>query len=166
MGPRVTIRPERAADHAAVRELLLAAFPTAAEADLVGKLRADGDAAIALVAVSEGRIAGHAVFSPMKAPMRALGLAPVAVAEDWRRRGIAARLIEAGLDRARRGGWQAVFVLGDPAYYGRFGFSAELAAGFSSPFAGPDLMALALGRRGLAERQGTVAYAAAFSAFG
>jgi putative acetyltransferase len=99
----------------------------------------------------------------MKAPFAALGLAPVAVAEDWRRRGIAARLIERGLTKAREEGWDAVFVLGEPRYYSRFGFSAGLAAGFSSPYAGPRFMALALQDK-LPSWVGSVDYAPAFSA--
>ena len=107
----------------------------------------------------------HILFSPMVAPFRALGLAPVATAATHRRRGIAARLIGDGLARARRDGWEGVFVLGDPAYYGRFGFDAGLAAGFSSPYAGAHFMALAL-ERDLPTLEGEVAYALAFAALG
>jgi putative acetyltransferase len=92
-----------------------------------------------------------------------LGLAPVAVGEAWRRRGIAAALIGAGLDRARAEGWRGVVVLGDPAYYRRFGFDPALAAGFVSPYAGPHLMALALGPGGLPSG-GPLDYARAFDA--
>ena len=51
-----------------------------------------------------------------------VGLAPVAVLPARRRSGIAARLVREGLEacRERRRGF--VVVLGDPAYYGRFGF--------------------------------------------
>ena len=137
------IRDERAGDRDAIHNLHAASFPTQAEAILVDRLREAGDIAISLVAEEESRIIGHVLFSPMTAPFRALGLAPVAVAEGSRRRGIAAQLIAEGLARAKTTGWEGVFVLGEPRYYGRFGFSVEAAAGFASPYAGPYFMALA-----------------------
>ena len=69
------------------------------------------------------------------------------------------------LDAARRDGWRLVFVLGDPGYYGRFGFSAAAAAPFESPYAGPYLMALALGE-GPLPGFGRFDYAPAFGALG
>ena len=58
-------------------------------------------------------------------------------------------LVEAGLDRAKREGWQGVAVLGDPAWYRRFGFRPEAVQGMASPYAGPALMGLALAPGGL-----------------
>jgi len=63
-------------------------------------------------------------------------------------------------DKAR---WDAVFVLGEPAYYGRFGFDAGLARGFSSQFAGPALMVEPL-KATLPALAGRIDYAPAFSA--
>ena len=68
---------------------------------------------------------------------RSVALAPVAVAEDRRRRGVAAALIEAGLEKAMKEGWAAVVVLGDPSYYPRFGFSQDAVRGISCQYAGP-----------------------------
>lgn len=119
-----------------------------------------------LVAVAGGALVGHVMFSRMERPDRALGLAPVAVAAAWRRRGTAAILIGEGISRAGADGWASVFVLGDPAYYGRFGFDASLADGFASPYAGPHLMALALGTDALAARSGELRYPRAFAALG
>lgn len=82
------------------------------------------------------------MFSRMQAPRGSLGLGPVAVLSAHRRRGVAASLIRKGLAQSKADGWAAVFVLGDPAYYGRFGFSPTLAAGFTSTYAGPHLMGL------------------------
>ncbi|ARS26178.1 GNAT family N-acetyltransferase [Sphingomonas sp. KC8] len=158
------IRPETAVDSAAIARLLESAFPADDEARLVDRLRADGDLTISLVAELAGNIVGHVALSPMTAPFRALGLAPVAVDEDYRRRGIAARLIELSLEQARQDGWAAVFVLGDPAYYTRFGFSVADAAGFACAYAGPHMMVLALDSRGLPVRAGDIAYAPAFAA--
>ncbi len=157
------IRDETPSDHAAVRDLVAAAFGQPDEADLVERLRADGDAAIALVAEDNGSVVGHILFSRMQAPFRALGLAPVSVAPERQGTGIGSRLIRAGLERAQAEGWQGVFVLGDPAYYRRFGFDPALAKGFTSAYSGPYLMAIALGGE-LPERQGPVDYAPAFAA--
>ena len=159
----VEVRLETPEDREAVWALVAGAFPTRDEADLVDRLRADGDVVYSLVAVEAGAVVSHVLFSRMTAPFRALGLAPVATSAVHRRRGIAARLIEDGLARARRDGWAGVFVLGDPAYYGRFGFDVALAAGFSSPYAGEHFMALTLGET-LPTLVGVVAYAPAFAA--
>ena len=129
--------------------LLLTAFSTPDEARLVERLREDGDAVLSLVAVEADAVVGHVLFSRLRAPAAALALAPLAVRADRRRRGIGARLVEAGLDRARREGWRAVVVLGDPAYYSRFGFRPEAVRGMASPYAGPALMGLAFPEGGL-----------------
>jgi putative acetyltransferase len=158
------IRPELPTDRATIAALVERAFGRAEEAQLVARLRADGDAWLSLVAAEGEALVGHVLFSPMSAPLRALGLAPVAVAPERQRRGIAAALIRDGLDRARAAGWDAVFVVGDPAYYRRFGFDAALARGFASPYAGPHLMALAL-TDSLPVRAGAIDYAPAFAMF-
>lgn len=159
------IRNEDPGQRAAVREIVEAAFARTAEADLVEQLHADGDVAISLVAKEEDEIIGHVVFSRMKAPFRAIGLAPISVAPSEQGRGIGSLLIEAGLTRAATDGWDAVFVLGDPAFYGRFGFEAGLASGFTSPYAGPYFMVKPLGGP-LSALSGDVDYAHAFSVMG
>ncbi len=161
----MTIRPAEPFDHAAIREVLLAALPGADEAQLVEQLRADGDAAIELVAEDGGRIVGHILFSPVGAPFRALALAPVAVAPERHGQGIGSALIGAGHELARAQGWEAIFVLGEPGYYRRFGYDAGLAAGFESPYSGPYFMALGLAGD-LPVTDGRVAHAPAFAAIG
>jgi len=162
----VTVQLAREAPgHApAIRELLLQAFPTALEADLVERLRHDGDVAIGLVAMEEDAVIGYAVFSPMAAPMKARGLGPVAVRPECQHRGIGGMLIRNGVQRAREAGWDAVFVLGAAAYYSRFGFDPAQASGFDSPYAGPHFMALPLKGDIMQSRSGRVDYAAAFRA--
>ncbi len=146
----------------AIRRLLLEAFPTSLEADLVDRLRHDGDITIGVVAVATDAVVGHAVFSPMTASMKALGLGPVAVRPSWQARGVGSMLIRNGLERAKKAGWDAVFVLGDPAYYSRFGFDTAAASGFASPYAGRHFMALSLNACPLPVRTGRVDYAPAF----
>ncbi len=138
------IRDERSNDEDEVANVIRSAFGQADEAHLVARLRSDNDAIISLVAVAGNVVVGHVMFSRMTAPFRALGLSPVSVAPEYQRRGVGAALIKAGLALAKEQGWDVVFVLGDPAYYERFGFRAELAQGFISPFAGPHLLALFL----------------------
>ena len=155
------LRPETPEDHAHVRRVIEAAFGREDEAHLVDRLRAEGDAAVSLVAERDGEIAGHVMLSPMRAPAGALGLAPLAVRPDLHGNGIGAALVQEALAQARRQGATAVFVLGDPPYYTRFGFSPDKARGYATPFAGPYLMALELTPEALAG-EGELRYARAF----
>lgn len=156
------IRTELPDHRAAIWQLHAAAFSTRAEADLVDQLRTEGDLVFSLVALEDDGPVGHVAFSKMQAPTRALGLAPVAVAAHRRRRGIAASLIEEGLSRSRDQGWEAVFVLGNPLYYRRFGFREDLAVPFRCRYSGPNFMALTLQANGLAYSTGDAEYARAF----
>ena len=157
------IRNEAPSDIEAIRRVVATAFGRLEEADLVQKLRASGDSVISLVAEGVGHLIGHVLFSGMSAPFRALGLGPVSVLPNCQRLGIGSQLIRAGLERARQSDWQAVFVLGNPAYYRRFGFDPALAAGFTCRYAGPNFMALALAAP-LPATEGVVEYAADFGA--
>jgi putative acetyltransferase len=162
------LRPAEPDDAAGIRVVHIAAFPTSAEADLVEALDREDDAAVSLVAVRQGEIVGHVLLSRMAvtgdgAPFRALGLAPVGVLPGYQGGGIGAALIHGGLAIARATGEDLVFVLGEPEYYTRFGFSAEAAAPFASPYAGPYFMALALKAGAAAPTTGGAAYPRAFS---
>jgi putative acetyltransferase len=157
------IRLETASDFVGIRSVEEEAFPTRAEADLVDRLRTDGDAIFSLVAVHQNEIVGHIMLSRMRTPPQTLGLGPVAVLTPHRRNGIAASLIREGLRSATEKGWKAVFVLGDPGYYCRFGFDAALAAGFTSPYSGPHLLALALQQDALPVQKGRLEYPTAFA---
>ena len=155
------LRHETEADRDTVRRVVEAAFAREDEARLVDRLHAEGDAAISLVAEIDGEIAGHVLFSPMRSPQGALGLAPVSVRPDLHGNGIGGALIREGLEEARKSGASAVFVLGDPPYYTRFGFAPETARGYATPFAGPFLMALEL-TPGARPGAGALSYARAF----
>ena len=133
-------------------------------------LAADGDLVISMVAVAAEKVVGHVALSRMSvfadgAAVRALGLGPVAVVPERQRSGIGAALIEAGLEEAARAGVEIVFVLGEPAYYSRFGFDAAGARPFASPYAGPYFMALTLTDM-VAAREGRADYAPAFARLG
>jgi putative acetyltransferase len=70
-------------------------------------------------------------------------------------------LVREGVAACRRVGSVAIVVLGDPAYYRRFGFRSEAAAGLRAPFSGPAFMALELSPGSL-DGGGEVRYARAF----
>ena len=161
----MNIRAAEDRDGAAIRRVLTAAFGGDAEAHLVERLRASRHVEIELIAEEGGEIIGHILFSRLEAPRSALALAPVAVAPGRQRQGIGGALIQAGHAIARERGWEAVFVLGDPSYYGRFGYSAEAAAAFDSTYSGPHFMLLALAER-TSVTPGPVRYAPAFAELG
>lgn len=163
MRTEAIIRDETERDHDAVHEIHRLAFAGEEEARLVDALRHAGDVAISLVADHGENLVGHVLLSRLEAPMHALALAPVGVRPDHQGRGIGSALIRRGLDRARRGGWAAVFVLGEPAYYGRFGFDVEAARGYACAYAGPHFMIKALGSERV-PAFGPIAYPAPFSA--
>ena len=135
----VTIRLEQAGDADAVREVHRSAFPSAAEARLVDRLRDGGKAVLSLVAEVDDRVVGHVLFSPVSiatpsARCWGLGLAPVGVRPTHQRRGIGSSLIREGLAVCRREGRAFVVVLGNPAYYLRFGFQRASAVGLRNEF--------------------------------
>ena len=146
-----------------------AAFDTGSEADLVDRLRERANPFISLVADDGGSIVGHILFTPVTlsghANLRLLGLAPMAVVPSAQRRGIGSALVCAGLERCRKEGAAAVVVLGHPAYYPRFGFSAASGFGIRSEYDVPDeaFMALELEAGSLRGRTGTIRYHDAFA---
>lgn len=140
----IDVRDESSRDWKAVYRVVSAAFGRSAEAKLVEELREAGDSVISLVADENGEVVGHVLLSRVDASFPALALAPVSVLPTRQRSGIGSALINRAVTRARSGGWAAIFVLGDPSYYERFGFDAEAAAGFTSVFAGRHFMVLKL----------------------
>ena len=160
-------RPERTGDEAAIHELNAAAFPSPAEAELVDALRAAGRLAISLVAADPDGVVGHIAFSPVTAGEHAgLGLAPVAVREAHRRRGVAAMLVREGLAACETLRTPFVVVLGDPAYYGRFGFVRAADFGLGNEYGvHAEFMVLALRPGGLPPVGSLVRYAPEFARF-
>ncbi|CAJ4069999.1 acetyltransferase [Burkholderia pseudomallei] len=151
-GGAVTLRGERAGDAAALARVIVAAFADEPqggqfERRIVDALRVDGRLSVSLVAVRDGRLVGHVAFSPVAIGAGGEGwhgLAPLAVWPGCQRQGIGAALVRAGLDALRRAGARGCVVLGEPAYYARFGFGP--AGDIVFPQAPPDaLMALPFG---------------------
>lgn len=133
MTASMDIRPEQPADATDIARVTAAAFAQAqhssgTEAAIVSGLREAGALALSLVAVDGGAVIGHVAFSPVgvgEEPGAWYGLGPVSVQPDHQRSGIGRALIEDGLARLRQGGAAGVVVLGDPAYYSRFGFVSD-----------------------------------------
>jgi putative acetyltransferase len=131
------IRAEQDHDRAAVRRVHTLAFGGdhgVRVAALVDTLRAD-PATLSLVAVADGTVAGHVMFSRclLDAPARLVevsSLSPLAVLPQQQRRGIGRALIRHGLAELDRRGVPLVFLEGDPGYYAGSGFAA---GGFRKP---------------------------------
>ncbi len=124
------IRDSGPDDSAAIGALYAAAFPDEDLLPLVGELLQDGALALSLVATVGACLAGHAVFTrcDIEEDGQAVALlGPLAVAPARQRQGIGSALVRAGLKRLRHAGVAAVYVLGDPGYYGRLGFAPETA---------------------------------------
>ncbi|WP_395988105.1 GNAT family N-acetyltransferase [Actinomadura sp. 9N407] len=160
-------RPETGQDVAAVRRIVLAAFPTAGEADLVDALRTGPAWLPGLSWVAEtpdGELAGHALLTRCHiGGSDALALAPVSVLPAYQRQGAGAAVTRAVLQAAQERGEPLVVVLGHPEYYPRFGFVPASRMGIGVSFEVPDeaLMALVLDDSGPVP-SGTIRYAPPF----
>jgi putative acetyltransferase len=160
MGP-ITIRDETPSDEEAIRAVHLAAFADELVVRIVDDLRQSREAVISLVAEHETRIVGHVMFSRLRAPMRALVLSPLGVLPDFQKAGIGSALVRKAMERARQQDWQAIFLVGSPAYYGRFGFSSAAAEGYTSPYYGWPFMAHIFDRS--VPRMGEIGFPATFN---
>jgi putative acetyltransferase len=145
----VIIRRELPDDLEAIHAVTAAAFRTAehgappvepggdpGEATLVSRLRADIGwiPELSLVAVEDGVVVGHVVASRGRVGNRpALGLGPLSVLPARQRTGVGKALMHAVLGAADALGEPLVALLGDPAYYRRFGFVPAGTVGVIAP---------------------------------
>lgn len=133
------IRRERHADAAAVRALVNAAFgPEGGVAPFVDAVRREAQVCLAEVADADGAIVAHAQWcdAPIVVDgkvVKAAYLCCLAADPALQGRGIGARLVRDGLGQLAARGYAAATLLGDPAYYARFGFSPGLAARIEAP---------------------------------
>jgi predicted N-acetyltransferase YhbS len=130
----IEIRAEAAEDTEAIHRLTKIAFANAkfsshTEHFIVDALRKAGELTISLVAVTvDGRVVGHVAMSPViisSGTKDWYGLGPVSVAPDQQRKGIGSALVKEALTRLRTLGGHGCVLLGDPAFYSRFGFSNQ-----------------------------------------
>jgi putative acetyltransferase len=159
------LRLESAGDAPQIRALLEASFPGHDEAALVDNLRRDGDTVLSLVAEADGLVIGHVLFSRVTVERepgssQALALAPLAVHPDHQRQGTGTRLVREAHACLAEMGETLSIVVGEPAYYSRFGYSHRRAARFKSQYQSPYLMALSFGA---APWEGRLLYPHAFS---
>lgn len=162
----VTIREETAEDVTAIDNVNELAFARRDEAELVNALRENQKISFSLVAVQDGEIVGHILFSSMRiisedGPVYpALGIGPVAVLPLYQRQGIGAQLMEAGLAKCHAAGHRIVLVLGHPSYYPRFGFRPASLYGIKCAYEVPDeaFMASELEPNALVQVSGTAHY--------
>jgi putative acetyltransferase len=125
----IAIRKEEPKDRDAVHQLNLIAFENGPEAALVDQLRASCKEYLSFIAVENGSVIGHILFTPATVEdcsAVGMGLAPMSVLPSQQRKGVGSRLVQYGLEFLRNAGCPFVIVLGHPGYYPRFGF--ELAS--------------------------------------
>lgn len=127
------IRPERPTDITAISTLITEAFKAAphssfTEARIVEGLRRAHALSLSLVAVDQGEVIGHVAASPvviLSVQGSWYGLGPISVRPNRQNLGVGQRLVETGLEQLRSLGAAGCVVLGDPAYYHRFGFTSD-----------------------------------------
>ena len=128
-----TIRREKPSDTGAIHQVTKAAFASAAyssgtESFIIDALRANGRLAVSLVAEEAGELIGHIAISPVAISSGSegwFGLGPVSVIPSKQGSGVGSGLIRAALDTLRELHAAGCVVLGEPSYYGRFGFRAD-----------------------------------------
>lgn len=122
------IRASTPGDLEAIEAVYPDAFPNEDLVPLVRDLLIGQDDVLSLVGTVASSLIAHVIFnkcSARGATSDMVLLGPVAVASAWRKRGVGSLIIRNGLQRLQHDGISRVFVLGDPAYYGRFGFATE-----------------------------------------
>ncbi|WNC70377.1 N-acetyltransferase [Thalassotalea nanhaiensis] len=126
------MRTEQIEDINAISAVTIAAFKdhphsNQTEQHIVAGLRDNQALSISLVAVYENNIVGHIAFSKVNINNQFChwyGLAPVSVLPEFQHKGVGSKLINQGLSQLKQQGAQGCVLLGEPEYYGRFGFKA------------------------------------------
>jgi putative acetyltransferase len=161
-----TVRSEVPDDVSAIAAVTVEAFLNAAHTShteqlIVSALRKAGQLSVSLVAELQGEIIGHVAVSPVSISDGAVGwfgLGPIAVIPRLQNRGVGSRLMRSSLQELRERGAAGCVLLGEPKFYGRFGFQAE--PHIRLPDVPPDhFLALSLGGT---LPKGTVSYHEAF----
>ena len=128
MTERIEIRDSLPDDLGSLETLYPDAFPDEDLLPLVKELQSEASGVVSLVGLVDRAVAGHVIFTTCgiaASPEKVALLGPLAVAPARQRQGIGNALVRAGLGRMEDAGATRVYVLGDPAYYGRFGFAPD-----------------------------------------
>ena len=115
-------------DVSRIEEIYPDAFPEEDLLPVVRELLREGPTVLSLVGTADKTVVGHAMFAACSIagkPDKIAMLAPLAVAPAWQRQGVGSAIVNEGLRRLGEAGTNQVYVLGDPAYYGRFGFERD-----------------------------------------
>lgn len=163
----ISVRGEAPLDVPEIRKLTIAAFGREDEADLIDRLREDGDVLKSVVALQNGVVVGHAMFSKATIErdgetLEAAALGPMSVAPDRQGEGIGSLLVMRGLVSMAQKKLAAVLVVGHAKFYTQLGFSAELGAKLEGPYSGESFMVSEL-VKGCLEAGGTYRYPEAFA---
>ncbi len=125
---KLEIRESRHSDASGIEQLYVDAFPDEDLLPLVRKLLDLRQSVISLVGIFENVIVGHISFTLCHVEGgkdKVALLAPLAVTPTLHKQGIGSTLVQKGFKQLKNASICHVFVLGDPAYYSRFGFKAE-----------------------------------------
>ena len=167
----IIIRKETQKDIPMIRGILIDAFKSNGEADLVETLREEASDFISLVAehISTGYLAGHILFTPVDLDggdntLVLYGLGPMAVLPECQKQGIGSLLVSTGLKECKKAGIHAIVVLGHPDFYPRFGFVKARKHGIQYEYDVPDnlFMAIELKTGSLSGMSGIARYHDAF----
>ncbi|HLT31896.1 MAG TPA: N-acetyltransferase [Myxococcaceae bacterium] len=170
---KVTFRTTTADDIPALKALHAAAFKGNTEAELVEKVVQSGTDRLSMVAELEGAIVGHVLFTPVEIEREevgkvegALGLGPMAVHPDHQRKRVGFELLWAALSELGHQETPAVFVLGWPDFYQKFGFKPAFEWGlrWEHPADREVFMGLEMEKDFLSGPLGVVRYLPEFSA--
>lgn len=171
----IKLRPATRQDFDIIEAVHQAAFSVSdfgynGEGQLARQLHEAGDALVSILAEADGKAVGHVLFSPVKVeadgkPVVAAALAPTGVIPDWQDKGVGGQLIQAGLAALKAQGVQLSFAVGNTDYYLRFGYTAEVAKPYESPYAGPYFLAVSLDRKLKMPKAGKAEFAPAFANF-
>ena len=134
------IRDEQPGDIPAIHALNREAFGQEQEANIVDVLRQNGGARLSLVAVIDGKVVGHIMYSPITidGKLEGAALGPMAVLPKFQHQGIGSSLVRAGNERLEREGWPFIIVLGHAEFYPRFGFKPASEHGITCEWEVPD----------------------------
>ncbi|MFA0440480.1 GNAT family N-acetyltransferase [Vibrio sp. 10N.286.49.C2] len=136
------IRTEAPSDILVIDRLLKSVFDSDAEANLVMSLRENSKLTLSLIACTdEGEVIGHVLFTPVCVDGEDYawqGLAPLAVNADHQGNGVATALLKEAFETLPELGYPACVVLGDPKFYGRFGFQSASDFGLSCQWEVPE----------------------------
>lgn len=135
MSERTEIRESLPSDLASIEKLYPDVFPDEDLLPLVRELLQEAPIVLSLVGIIDTSLVGHVIFTTcgvVAGTDQVALLGPLAVARAWQRQGIGSAIVHAGLQRLESAGVIQVYVLGDPAYYGRLGFVPE--AGVAPPY--------------------------------